>query len=344
MASIPKYLQIGNIIRDRIDSGDLEPGAQLPPVKNLALEYGTTKATICKMLESLEREKLISKQQGRGTFVCPKINTTIAIVWDLEVFSEDISNSYLQKLNEIYLNCQKRNWKQKLYLNVNSPESAADFLNDADEGKFKYVIVVSRFVAENYSERLRQKKIRLIGLYNYPGLDYFVTPDGNSATIDSISLLVKKGFKRIGIIKGRGKRDFEDNDLYSSEIAQAYRDNGILFDKGLLQLSALTMREGYNSFLKLYQAKPEAIIITDALLTLGASKAVYENKIDPKSLYVVSHNAPGGKIEVPLPHLALYSFSSKNEIKIVFEMLENFESGKEPPVKQYWIKADFTQL
>lgn len=46
-----------------------EPGTQLPPMKTWAVELGTTRATLGRVLKKLEAEGLVTIRHGWGTFV-----------------------------------------------------------------------------------------------------------------------------------------------------------------------------------------------------------------------------------------------------------------------------------
>jgi PAS domain S-box-containing protein len=65
----PRTRRIYDSLRDRIRSGELAPGVQLPPHKQLATEFGVAPMTIRQVLARLDDDGLISRQVGRGTFV-----------------------------------------------------------------------------------------------------------------------------------------------------------------------------------------------------------------------------------------------------------------------------------
>ena len=50
-------------------SGRLNPGAKLPPIEQLAVEFGVSRMTLRQAFAILADEGLISSMQGRGTFV-----------------------------------------------------------------------------------------------------------------------------------------------------------------------------------------------------------------------------------------------------------------------------------
>src|SRR5437762_12038493 len=66
---LPRYHQIAGALRTRIREGALRPGARLDNQRRLAKSFGVTLMTLRQALELLEREHLISRRHGLGTFV-----------------------------------------------------------------------------------------------------------------------------------------------------------------------------------------------------------------------------------------------------------------------------------
>jgi len=65
----PLYRRAYHHLRARIASGDLPAGAMLPSETALALELGLSQGTARKALMDLERDGLIVRRQGLGSFV-----------------------------------------------------------------------------------------------------------------------------------------------------------------------------------------------------------------------------------------------------------------------------------
>ena len=65
----PLYIQAIEAITERIESGELEPGSQLPPEDVLASSLGISRSTLREALGHLETHGLIARRQGIGTFV-----------------------------------------------------------------------------------------------------------------------------------------------------------------------------------------------------------------------------------------------------------------------------------
>lgn len=65
----PRYLQIADLMRQRIGRGQWPVGEKLPSLDELVAEFGVARVTVRQAVDVLAREGLVSPQQGRGTFV-----------------------------------------------------------------------------------------------------------------------------------------------------------------------------------------------------------------------------------------------------------------------------------
>jgi GntR family transcriptional regulator len=65
----PLFLQVRDFVLERITGGTWKPGAMLPAEVDLARELGVSSGTVRKALDALEAEHVVSRRQGRGTFV-----------------------------------------------------------------------------------------------------------------------------------------------------------------------------------------------------------------------------------------------------------------------------------
>ncbi len=65
----PLYVQAIDALTNMIETGQLEPGDQLPPEDELARKLGISRSTLREALGHLESHGLIARRQGIGTFV-----------------------------------------------------------------------------------------------------------------------------------------------------------------------------------------------------------------------------------------------------------------------------------
>ncbi len=66
---IPIYLQIMDQIKEHIATGALQPGDQLPTVRQLAADLRVNFNTVARAYRLLDEAGIISTQHGRGTYI-----------------------------------------------------------------------------------------------------------------------------------------------------------------------------------------------------------------------------------------------------------------------------------
>jgi TRAP-type C4-dicarboxylate transport system substrate-binding protein len=69
IAAAPLYKRIHHEIKHLITSGTILPGELIPPETDLAKKYNVSRFTIQQVFRLLVQEGLVTRQQGRGTFV-----------------------------------------------------------------------------------------------------------------------------------------------------------------------------------------------------------------------------------------------------------------------------------
>ncbi|MEW6266620.1 MAG: GntR family transcriptional regulator [Thermodesulfobacteriota bacterium] len=69
---LPLYMQAAKELQGRIQNGDLKPNDRLPSLERLAAEFHISRITARQAVSLLERDGLIWRKQGKGTFVSPK--------------------------------------------------------------------------------------------------------------------------------------------------------------------------------------------------------------------------------------------------------------------------------
>ena len=98
---VPRYHQIADALRDRIRSRSLAPGERLDNQRRLAQSFGVTLMTLRQALEVLERDGLITRRHGLGTFAAaPSVDYDIlhfrAFAGDLIAVGENVATRFLR--------------------------------------------------------------------------------------------------------------------------------------------------------------------------------------------------------------------------------------------------------
>lgn len=71
---VPKYEAVKQALLDMIRGQDLQPGDQIISLAEIMSRYGVSKVTAVRALVELESEGIVSREQGRGTFVSDGAN------------------------------------------------------------------------------------------------------------------------------------------------------------------------------------------------------------------------------------------------------------------------------
>ncbi|MEX2461093.1 MAG: GntR family transcriptional regulator [Paenibacillaceae bacterium] len=87
-SGVPLYVQIINILREKMESGEWPSGHKIPSEPELQSEYNVSRFTVRQSISSLMLDGLVTKTRGKGTFVSyPKIKEDLP---DLISFSEEM--------------------------------------------------------------------------------------------------------------------------------------------------------------------------------------------------------------------------------------------------------------
>jgi GntR family transcriptional regulator len=102
-ATRPLYLQVRDVLAARIATQEWKPSTVIPNEGDLAREFGVSSGTMRKALDLLETERLLTRRQGRGTFVNDQTSDDLAVrytkIWGLkgERISGEIAVTYFEE-------------------------------------------------------------------------------------------------------------------------------------------------------------------------------------------------------------------------------------------------------
>ena len=115
---VPIYRQLVDIIESAIKSGDLTYGEKLPTVQEMIDGLGIARGTVKRAYDELEKNGLVDKAQGRGTFVSfqpsgsgNRKEQAIAAIDELFLQLKDMGFSATE-IN-IFINLKLREWAEE---------------------------------------------------------------------------------------------------------------------------------------------------------------------------------------------------------------------------------------
>jgi GntR family transcriptional regulator len=80
MAQRPMYQQIAEDLRAQIESGIIQPGAQLPTELELRDQYDSSRNTIRDAIKRLTSQGLVETRPGQGTFVIRRVDPFVTVL------------------------------------------------------------------------------------------------------------------------------------------------------------------------------------------------------------------------------------------------------------------------
>jgi GntR family transcriptional regulator len=85
--SAPRYIQVATVLRKLVERGALSTGDALPSERDLSAATQLSRVTVRKAIEELQRDGVLSRRHGSGTFVARRIEQPSSV---LAGFSEDM--------------------------------------------------------------------------------------------------------------------------------------------------------------------------------------------------------------------------------------------------------------
>ena len=96
------YEQIVRQIEESIQKGELSPGSQLPPERDLAKQFGVSRTAVREAIKALQEKGLVDAFPGRGTFVTTGTPSAMRRSLDRLVNSgEEEGRAYLVEVRDI---------------------------------------------------------------------------------------------------------------------------------------------------------------------------------------------------------------------------------------------------
>ncbi len=285
-----EYRRIAEELKRRIVVGELRPDEKLPTERILAGMMDVSRVTIRSALQELEKENLIRRRQGAGTFVSNSTDSGTALdknsiclifknVRQISISEDPYVAMLLDGLNR----ASGRLGFRLSILPVDSNDSFLDCIRRhpgmAPSSK-GIIIATDKKFPESYEWLMnRGYSVVAIGPPPVPGAGSYsyVDIDNKAGGRMAAEHLLSLGRRKIMFFSGAGAESTGRDRL--DGISMAFSGRGLKFDESSVKfLVPWSEEEGYRTAMDALKSKPDldAIIIHGDVATLGVLKALRE--------------------------------------------------------------------
>ncbi len=181
--AIPLYYQLETILRRRIKSGDFPLDALLPSEEALGQEYDVSRITVRQALASLERDGLIVRRRGKGTFVVekafsvetPKLTGSMEdlILMGIQTSTKILNTSIVNPPETI---------RNRLELEASEQVYRIEKVRSVEKDPFSYVI---NYLPSRIGEKIRMESLKVKPLLMVLEEDLGIRANGADQTIEA---------------------------------------------------------------------------------------------------------------------------------------------------------------
>ena len=168
---VPYYIQLMDILRERVQQKEWVPGDQIPSEKYLCEHYQVSRTVVRQALRELEHAGVICRKKGKGTFIAPpKISE--GLVQKLTGFYQDMVERGLKPVTQVlHQNVVPANDKVANYLQIKPGENVVDIqrLRFIDEEPIQ---IVTTYIPYEMCPLLANVDLTHRSLYEYLESEY----------------------------------------------------------------------------------------------------------------------------------------------------------------------------
>ncbi len=201
-------------LRQRIVSGELGPGMRVPSEYELVAQSGAARSQARKALQELERDGLLVRKRGSGSYVAPQVDGSFPIngpIYEtVRIVVPEYGSRYVRQILEGFMERMLANGTNVItsYEQFTDPEHEAAFLNLVDRmdvaGMVTWVINDSPVVRDAL-RRLRDRQFPLVLVdRSVTDLDIDIAASDNEAIGYQLTqALIERGHEAIGLVTSR---------------------------------------------------------------------------------------------------------------------------------------------
>jgi GntR family transcriptional regulator of arabinose operon len=311
MNKIPLYKQIYHSIKDKIISGELRPKDRVPSEQEFMDEFMVSKITVKNALAVLVDEGLVTRIQGKGTFVSvtpnsitmdPKSRSTASSSQNyIGLIIPTMKTKVIQRLVD-YIEYYVKEAGYQLVLHITRESSIEESRSVQELTNTEGVrgIIVFPTEDESYNESLLR-----LSLDKYPFVfidrylrnieTYRITSDNWGGAYETVTNLLSEGHQQIALVSPDNTNTTIEDRTHGFE--KAYIDGNILIDKSLwchVPIDILRNGDTYAYIVKFLHQHPNitaVFALTAEMARLTQLALHQEEGLNPK-IELVSFDDP----------------------------------------------------
>lgn len=253
MNKIPLYKQIYQSIKDKILTGELRPKDRVPSEQEFMDEYMVSKITVKNALAALVDEGLVTRIQGKGTFVAhtplapetknsaagtsAEIASTLASPPYIGLIIPTMKTKVIQRLVDyVEYYVKEAGYQLVLHITRESSQEESHSVQQLTSTQGVRGIIVFPTEDESYNEsllRLSLDKYPFVFIDRYlRNIDtYRIISDNLGGAYETVNWLLEEGHRQIALISPDNTNTTIEDRTHGFE--KAYIDSNIPIDKSL---------------------------------------------------------------------------------------------------------------
>jgi len=223
--SLPEW--VASEVR-RMVTLQMEPGQRIETEERLAKQFKVSLGTLRSGMEILEKEGLIVRRQGSGTYVSSAVDRPIAILVDQDISDWNFSYLYRRIMARLTRCFNDKSVPHRFYLGTREmhdgvgPLTCRSFMHDLQHNRLAGVINVVTPAHPGWVDEVLRREVPLVASWGAP---YKVTPDLEDLMRRGVRELISQGCERIALVswnqvRGIGELQFPEGRKFPSIVEE----------------------------------------------------------------------------------------------------------------------------
>lgn len=331
-----KCEELQKLLRERITNGEIQPQSLFPSQNELAAAYQVSHITVREAVGVLVHEGLLTRIQGKGTFVAEHLPVKKISLGLVLSPSADVSYpATAYAIRSITEECNKNNVDVRLFIYPDtSISSGQGMLNSLIESGDISGLLFHSLPSPADIEFLNKRSIPfLIISYDAPGKNVASVSADIAQSVDlAINHLASLGHRRIALSAGKDRHEILFK-IFIEEYKSAMQKNSLAYDKDLVSVTEWGVESGKKEAERILRLPdpPTAAFCTEDLMALGfMRKSIEMGKMVPSDISVVGFSNRFPVEMYPVPLTTIDTFLERQSNEAVTHLLDIVKNNAKP--------------